>query len=193
MAELLLDAFRHVWAALERLRVPAALMGGLAVAVWQHVRATRDVDLLVQVPEAEQDAILEQLATGGLRPKHEPPVLALGELRILQLLWEPADALMPVQVDLLLADSAYHREAMARRVPATIDGLEVAVLACEDLILHKILAGRIIDRADVAALLRANRGALDVAYLRRWSQDLNLGPALAEVWAEALPEDPVPG
>src|SRR5438094_576568 len=130
MAELLLGAFRQVWAALAGRGVPAALMGGLAVAVWQHVRATRDVDLLVQV-------------------------------------------------DLLLADSPYHREALARRIPATVGDLEVSVLACEDLVLHKLLAGRIIDRADVAALLRANREALDSAYLRRWSRELSLDALLA--------------
>jgi hypothetical protein len=34
-------------------------------------------------------------------------------------------------------------------------------LACEDLIINKLLAGRAIDLADAAALIRANANALD--------------------------------
>ena len=39
-----------------------------------------------------------------------------------------------------------------------LSGLDVTldVLACEDLLLHKLLAGRVIDRVDAAALIRAN-------------------------------------
>ena len=63
----------------------------------------------------------------------------------------------------------------------------VDMLACEDLILHKLLAGRIIDLADAAALLRANRETLDLGYLRSWAARLDLTGHLAEVWQEAFP------
>jgi len=67
-----------------------------------------------------------------------------------------------------------------------------AVLACEDLILHKLMAGRIIDRADAAALLRANRGALDLDYLALRVRTREIGGGYTEVWNDVFPGEPVP-
>lgn len=58
--------------------------------------------------------------------------------------------------------------------------------------LHKLLAGRILDRVDAAALLRANRSLLDFDYLMRWSGRLSLTAVLAEVWNDAFPTEPFP-
>ena len=66
------------------------------------------------------------------------------------------------------------------------------VLSCEDLILHKLLAGRIIDHADAAALIRVNHESIEVDYLRFWSHELELEPILNEVWREACPDQPPP-
>ena len=40
----------------------------------------------------------------GFRPKRTPPTLSLGSLQVLQLEFEPEDAFIAVQVDLLLVD-----------------------------------------------------------------------------------------
>jgi hypothetical protein len=60
------------------------------------------------------------------------------------------------------------------------------------LILHKLLAGRLIDRVDAAALLRANRPAVDLAYLLRWAEELDVMGDLAETWSEAFPGERLP-
>ena len=188
--ELVLQALRHVWRTLEPLNVPMAVIGGIALAAWKHVRATRDIDLLLGIGRENLDPVLQRLAAAGLRPKRTPPVTALGHLELVQLLYEPPNALMNLQVDLLLANSEYHREALTRRVPTTLPGLdvEIAVLACEDLVLHKLLAGRTIDLADAVALLRANRDTLDLNYLSRWAGKLAVETELAGVQKEAFPE-----
>lgn len=188
-ADLLLQALRHVWAALEPLRIPMAVMGGLAVSAWQHMRATHDVDLLIGVGGTDIGLILERLTQAGVRLKHEPPILTLGPFRVLQVLYEPPGAYLDLQIDLLLGDSAYHQTALSRRVPVKLPDadFEVPVLSCEDLMVHKLLAGRMIDRADVAALLRVNRASLDLGYLAHWVAEMNLAADFAEVWEEALP------
>jgi Nucleotidyl transferase AbiEii toxin, Type IV TA system len=171
-----------------------AVMGGLAVAAWQHMRATHDVDLLIRIAGTDIELILERLAEAGFRPKREPPVLNLGPFQVLQVLYEPPGAYLDVQVDLLLGDSAYHQMALSRRVSLKLPDadFEVPVLMCEDLIVHKLLAGRMIDRADIAALLRANRPALDLAYLTHWVFDMGLDADFAEIWAEAFPGERPP-
>lgn len=47
VAQRVLDDARRVSATLTRLRVPHALVGGLAVGLHGHPRATKDVDFLV--------------------------------------------------------------------------------------------------------------------------------------------------
>lgn len=193
-AEVVLKALKHVWVSLQPLQVPMAVMGGLALAAWRHVRATRDVDLLIGVSNDDAEPLLSTLTSAGLRPKHQPPLISLGSLQILQLLYEPPGAFLDLQVDLLLAQSDYHRQALARRTPTRLAALDfdLDVLACEDLILHKLLAGRLVDRADAAMLLRANRADLDLEYLVGWTATLSLGAELAEVWGEAFPGEATP-
>ena len=93
-------------------------MGGLSLSFWKHVRSTQDVDLLIDPGTAGVEAILEVLQQARVRTKRQPPVIDLGSVRIVQLLYEPKDAFMEIQIDLLLAESTFHREALARRVPA---------------------------------------------------------------------------
>ena len=43
--EAVIRTLRHVWVTLEPLELPMAVTGGIAMAAWKLVRATRDVDL----------------------------------------------------------------------------------------------------------------------------------------------------
>jgi hypothetical protein len=188
------DALKRLWAVLEPFNLPMALMGGLAVAVWKHPRNTRDVDILVDVPDANLDTLVEAMERAGMRAKRQPPVLRVGDQRVIQLLYSAPGTFLDIQIDVLLADSAYQKEALSRAEPVNLDGeREIAVMSCEDLIIHKLLAGRIVDSADVAALLRANRTVLDLAYLKGWLGKLNLLPHLETIWHETFPPEPPGG
>jgi len=189
-----LEALRHVWLTLKSADAPAAVAGGIALAAWKHVRATKDVDLLLGVSRRDADRLLPTLEAAGIGIKSDPPWTSLGRLAVLRLRYEPPGAFVDVEIDLLTGEGDYHRQAVERRIATHLPDLdiEVDVLACEDLILHKLLAGRIIDRADAAALLRANRRGLDLDYLTSWSNKLGLTDGLSEAWNEALPEVPFP-
>lgn len=188
-----LRALRHVWLMLKSLNVPAAVAGGLAMAVWRHVRATKDVDLLIATAGADLQRLLGGLDEAGIRPKQKPPVTSLGQLDVIQLLYEPPESFLEVEVDVLIARSEYFETALQRRVATRLPDLdvEIAVLTCEDLILQKLLAGRIIDRADAAALLRVNRESLDLGCLRQWARQTGTFPQLTEIWDEAFPGEPL--
>ena len=193
-AEILIKALQVIWNALRSMNVPAVVAGGLAMSAWKYARSTRDVDLLIGVDIRGSDKILSQLQSLGIRPKQNPPIISLGRLNIIQLLYEPPEAFMEVQIDLLLAESDYYRTALERRILTRLPDipLDIAILTCEDLILHKLLAGRIIDRADVEALLKYNLPSLDRRYLAQWANQLQLAADLAAVWKETLPDEPLP-
>lgn len=171
-----------------------ALMGGLALATWKYVRATRDVDLLLGMGEQDLVKILDVLRTAGIRPKHDARPTHLGHLDIVQFLYEPPETFLELQIDLLLGQSEYHQESLRRRVSTELPGLNVpiAVLRPEDLLLHKLLAGRILDRVDAAALLWFNRDQMDQDYLTLWSARLGVTAELVDAWHDAFPGEPTP-
>lgn len=192
--ESMLAALRHVWMAVRALDVPAALMGGLALATWKYPRATRDIDLLVGMADMRPERLVEILRASRLRPKRADPVVHLGQLDLLQFLYQPPESCLDIQIDLLLAISPYHRQALHRRAPLRLAdfNLEIDVLSCEDLILHKLLAGRVIDLADSAALLAANRDSLDYGYLAGWIETLGLSDGFRQAWQSAWPDETMP-
>jgi hypothetical protein len=164
------------------------------MAAWNHIRATRDVDLLIAVDPPAIDPILNVLRSHGCRPKKLPPIVAVGEHHFIQLLYTPPESFYDVQFDLLLAESELQKSAIARRVRRNVPGVSrpIDVLHCDDLILFKLVAGRIIDRADSAMLLRENRDTIDLQYIQAWVTRLNLSAELAAIWAEAFPGEQPP-
>jgi hypothetical protein len=164
--------------------------GRVAMSVWRHARSTKDVDLLLGVAESQAEELFQRLKAAGLQPKNDPPFISLGEMKILQMLYEPPDAFLGMQIDLLLADTAYQKQAIDRRISVVLPrtDLQISVLTCEDLILHKLLAGRIIDRADASALLSLNSDTLDRRYLAHWLDALDLQADFLAIWQEVFPD-----
>jgi nucleotidyltransferase AbiEii toxin of type IV toxin-antitoxin system len=190
-----LATLRHAWLALEPLKMPMAVIGGLALSAWNHARFTRDADLLIDLEESRLDEVYRAVGKAGFYPRHSPPILQIDDQKIIQLRFRPPEGTLPFQLDLLFAGSEYQKTALARRTAQEIPGLEhpVQVLRPDDLILLKLVAGRIIDRADAAMLLRENRDSIVMAYLNDWIHRLRLADEFAEIWREAFPDEPTSG
>jgi hypothetical protein len=184
----------RLWSLLEPLGYPLAVMGGISLAAWGRIRATRDVDLLVAVDESALDRVIVALGAHGFRPKRLPPVITVGHHKFAQFLYTPPEEFYDVQFDLLLAETALQKSAIARRIRSEVPGLtrSIDVLNCDDLILFKLIAGRFIDRADAAMLLRDNRDAIDFDYLQRWIEELKVRELYDEVWRDAFPDESEP-
>jgi hypothetical protein len=185
----LLKALDEIWSVLKGLGLPMAVTGGLSLSMWNHPRSTHDVDLLLLIDECRHEELLNTLLDAGARFKRDEPIVKLGGVDLIQVLYEPAETYLDVQVDILIARSEFHRNALQRAVSMTIETLNLQVVSCEDLILLKLLAGRIIDQADTAALILANKEDLDREYLLRWAREQDLEKDLNRIWNEALPGD----
>jgi len=187
-------ALNKIWPPLEALGHRCALMGGAALAVWNYPRATRDVDVLLGIDSASFPSVMEHLTSAGFRPKKSPPLANIGGHSLAQFLYTPPDEFYDVQFDIWLAESALQRFALDRSLLRQLPGVDkpIRVLSVEDLILFKLVAGRMIDRADAAMLLRENRDSIDFQYLRDWVTKLNLSSELATIWTEAFPGEAAP-
>lgn len=173
----LLDAIRESVQALRSLGLEYALIGGAAMPSWGHVRATRDLDLLVLVgPDAP--GMVDRIA-GAFRergfashPRADRHRLEDGLLLRAWFLLRPQP--LSLRVDLLLIESGFHARVIARAMTTEIDGTEIRVATCEDLILLQCFAGRPIDRVDSTELVAINRKDLDVEYLEAAAAELGI-------------------
>ncbi len=182
------------WEALQRLEVSKAVIGGLALSAWNHARYTRDADVLVAVEPEHIGALVAALVEAGFHPRHTPPLKIIDGQGIIQFTFQPADALMPFQFDILLATTAFQRESLERAISRTLPGSNTAVQVVrpDDLIVIKLLAGRIIDQADAAMVLRENRGDIDFDRLHRVIATEGVANDYRAIWQDAYPDEPGP-
>lgn len=194
-SDTLIRTLDHVVNTLDSMQVPTALIDGLALPIWKHIRATRDIDLLAKIEPSQVKSVLKAATKAGIRAKRAPALLSVGENQILQLRYEPPESFVEYQIDLLLANSDYLSQALVRKisVPLPVTGRIVGVVTCEDLILLKLIAGRIIDRADASAVLKANRHQMDLRYVQQCALDLDLKDDFLHVWDDAFPGESFSG
>lgn len=148
----------------ERLRamgLEPVLVGALAAATYRKSpRFTTDVDFMVR----EFADAAERFADEGydIKSMSEPggdPYLIFVRGK-------------GVKVDLMLAETDYHRGAMER----SVDG----VLAIEDVIVSKLLAWRARDRDDIDSIMSTDPD-LDDEYVHQWAEVWEVTDRWAEV------------
>lgn len=159
---------------LEAIGRPAAILGGLAVAVHGRPRMTLDADVTVDLEPDQARCVLDAALQVGFEPRVADPEGFARDTRVLPLrqasdLWE---------VDLIFAGSPYEREALARARVHRLGGVELPVMSAEDLLIHKILAGRPRDIEDVRAIVERQSTDLDRGTVR--AVLLELAEALAD-------------
>jgi len=171
----------------EELRVHYAVMGGIAVRAHGLPRPTYDVDFVISVQHDQLTEIFEKLAELGFSI---PEIYRQG--------WVDRVAEMPlikvetyidgraVAVDIFLAETSFLQSVLSRTQRAIVEGLELSLVSAEDLILLKVLANRLRDRADIADV-RLVQGTLDENYLQHWAKQLDIEQRLADVWRETQP------
>lgn len=173
---------------LEQRRVGYMIMGGIAVRFWGLPRPTFDLDFTLSLEAAEVPSLGGALEERGFSV---PEIHGRGFLDELAGMKKFAVTRFiegrEVRVDLFLVTSRYQREAFARRVRQRINGTEAWFISPEDLVLHKLVAGRERDLADISDILWMNP-ALDRGHLRKWAGELGVTAALERKLSEIDPE-----
>jgi predicted nucleotidyltransferase len=161
----------EVIAAFDKANIRFALIGGLALASHHVVRATQDIDLLVDTAAGEQvDTVLTGLGYACLHRSAD----AANYLRDDE------------KVDLLYASRPIARELLndAETKPSPFGALRV--VGVEGLIGFKLQAvtnepRRTQDVEDIRALLRANRSKLDIDKVRSYFELFHREALLDEI------------
>lgn len=164
------EALRRIVEDLARGPHAFALVGGFAVSARTEPRFTRDVDLVVGVPDdGTAEAVLRDLTARGYALVTAVEQLAASRLATARLT-SPVARDGDLIVDLLFASSGVEPEIAARAEPLEmLEGLVVPIARIGDLLALKLLArddlARPQDVADLCAL-RAAATADDLALAR---------------------------
>jgi len=165
---------RRVTSALTRARIPYMIIGGQAVLFHGHPRLTQDVDVTLGVDVDAAGRVLAVCRNARLTPLVKRPLDFARETHVL-----PArDGTTGLRVDFVFSNTPYERHAIRRAVRARVGKATVAFASLEDVIIHKLVAGRAVDVEDVRVLLARRGRALNVGYLRRWLKRFSASGAL---------------
>ncbi len=149
-----------------------ALAGGWAYSALVEPRATTDIDLLMLIEQPTREGIQSLFSSQFDSTLVHPAPMVFQGISIWRCVGIRGG--QDVVVDLLLADSDYLKTALSRRRMVIFGELNVPILAIEDLIVLKTLAGRLQDQADLEKI-RARQDELHVdwTYVEEWKTKLD--------------------
>lgn len=152
---------REIFKALADAEVEYLVVGGLAVIMHGHLRATRDLDLVIGLQPDNCARAMAALSGIGLRPRLPVTLADFADpakredwsqnrnMLVLQL-WDPANP--ERSVDVFVREPLDFRSMLSDAVFKDLDGILIPVASIRHLIVLKQAAGRPRDRDDIEAL-----------------------------------------
>jgi hypothetical protein len=157
------------------------LIGGQAVLVHGEPRLTQDVDVTLGAAPSRLDDVLAVCAAVGLSPLPRDIATFVRETFVVP----AADPESGIRVDFIFSTTPYETEAIHRAVPVEVGGTRVPFASAEDLILHKLFAGRPRDLEDAAGVVRRKGQLLDWSYIHHWAREFREVPGREGMPAQA--------
>jgi len=175
---------------LEQLGIPYAVGGSLASSLHGVMRSTLDVDIVADMRLEHVQPLVDALSQEFYADIEmmRDAIERRGSFNLIH--YETA-----FKVDIFIRKlRAYDQLQLERRVLAEIatdPEQSIYVVSPEDIILAKLewyrLGGQVSDRQwrDVLGVLKTRAGELDLAYLREWAGELQVGDLLERALREA--------
>jgi hypothetical protein len=158
LAERVIDLHR----ALDRAGIAHAFGGAIAYAYHSEPRATRDIDLNVFLPAHQPTAALDVMATLGITVLPEEDAERVRRDAQVRLRWGP------VPVDLFFSALDFHDACQARVQRVPFGGVEIPILAAEDLAVCKVAFDRDKDWIDLGEMIAIQGEGFDGDYAASW-------------------------
>lgn len=181
------EASRLVIRAFEELEVPYLVGGSLASSFHGIPRSTMDVDIVADLKLAHAHPLAARLE-GDYYVDSERILQAVRNRSSFNVIY--LKTMFKVDV-FVLKDEPLAREGMRRRRRVEMaDGQLIDVATAEDTLLQKLiwyrLGGETSERqwSDVLGVLKVSRDQLDLDYMQRWAERMQL----EELWQRAVSE-----
>jgi predicted nucleotidyltransferase len=162
------DLIKRIATELSRRKIPYMIIGGQAVLHYGEPRLTKDIDITLGLGVEKLSVMEDAVKTLGLVIEATDVESFVRRHMVLP----TADRKKGIRVDFIFSITPFEREAIARAREVDFDGVPVRFASLEDLVLHKMLAGRPRDIEDVKSVLLKNPG-YDRDYIRGWLADFD--------------------
>lgn len=153
---------------LEKHGLPYMIIGGQAVLLYGEPRLTRDIDITLGADTDRLDDLLDVIRDLNLKPLPEELRSFVMETMVLPALEESTG----IRVDFIFSFTPYETEAIKRAKKIVVLDQEIHFASPEDLIIHKIFAGRPRDMEDAQSVLLKNPG-MDLQYIEKWLMEFD--------------------
>lgn len=143
--------------------IPYMLIGGQAVLLYGEPRLTKDVDVTLGIPPSDLERLLRVVASLKLKILVDNVEDFVRQTAVLPC----HDSETGLRVDFVFSWSAYERAALERVRIVEVRGTPVSYASPEDVVVHKMIAGRPRDLEDVFGIMVRNPD-IDLDYVRDW-------------------------
>lgn len=150
-----------------------AIFGAVAANLYRaEPRSTFDIDILITISNQDLCQIKNAAFERGWQTKS-----AKGADWLLRITHQDYGS-----IDMIAVEDEYEKSAIERSRWVDLHGKPIRVLQPEDVIIHKLIAHRSRDDADIISILESEP-ALDWAYIEQWVEHWDLQSKLAFVEA----------
>src|SRR4030042_5478150 len=157
------EILSRIAASLKKHSLPYMIIGGQAVLLYGEPRLTRDIDITLGVNVDYIKKLLAVVRELSLKPIPEDIESFVRQTMVLPAL----DKATGIRVDFIFSFTPYEIQAIKRSKRVKILKQEVSFASPEDVIIHKIFAGRPRDTEDVKTIILKNPG-IDIKYIKKW-------------------------
>jgi hypothetical protein len=148
--------------------IPYIVIGGQAVLLYGEPRLTRNIDITLGVDNSYALQIVDLAKTIQLSPAVPDVIQFVKKSNVLPLY----DPKTKIRVDLIFSFLEYERQAIGRANPIMLEDYPVKYASVEDIIIHKIFAGRPRDIEDAKSILQRNSN-VDRLFIEKWLNELS--------------------
>lgn len=176
--------------ALSEKEMPYMIIGGHAVILYGEPRFTRDIDITLGAGAERINDILEVVKKINLTALTDDINSFVQKTMVLPVI----DNNTGIRVDFIFSFTPYEKEAINRAVKFKFNEIEVNFASMEDVLIHKIFAGRPRDIEDIKSIILKNRDGIDFNYINKWLKEFeetfpegNFTKKLREILKEVKP------
>ncbi len=145
------------------------IIGGQAVLLYGTPRLTRDIDITLGI-DTDKLFLVEKICKKlGLKILPENPENFVRDTKVLP----TEETRLKIRLDFIFSFTFYEKQAIKRVKKVLMNGYSVKFASCEDVIIHKMFAGRAIDKEDVKNILIKNRDDIDLKYTKKWLSEFD--------------------
>lgn len=157
------ELIARVAGTLEQWGLPYMIIGGQAVLLYGVPRLTKDIDITLGIDTTGLDKVVEAVKAMDLE-------IIPGDFRSFvqkTYVLPTRDPKSGIRVDFIFSYTPYEIQAIARANRVELMKTAIMFASVEDVIVHKLFAGRPRDLEDVRSIL-IKTPKLDREYVRRW-------------------------